>query len=65
MRVLTRGETSMELFQVDISGFRKFKERTVLKTRGKVLAILGANEAGKSSLLKALIRLNVLIVVDK
>jgi predicted ATP-dependent endonuclease of OLD family len=48
----------MELFQVDISGFRKFKEKTVLKTRGKVLAILGANEAGKSSLLKALTRLN-------
>ena len=28
------------------------------QTRGKVLAILGANEAGKSSLLKALTRLN-------
>jgi predicted ATP-dependent endonuclease of OLD family len=48
----------MELLQVDISGFRKFKEKTALKTRGKVLAILGANEAGKSSLLKVLTRLN-------
>ena len=48
----------MELFQVDISGFRKFKEKTEFKTRGKVLAILGANEAGKSSLLKALVHLN-------
>ena len=48
----------MELFQVDIAGFRKFKEPTNLKTRGKTLAILGANEAGKSSLLQALVRLN-------
>ena len=48
----------MELFQVDITGFRKFKEKAEFKTRGKVLAILGANEAGKSSLLKALIHLN-------
>jgi predicted ATP-dependent endonuclease of OLD family len=48
----------MELFQVDITGFRKFKEKTTVKTRGKVLAILGANEAGKSSLLKALVHLN-------
>lgn len=48
----------MELFQVDITGFRKFKEKATLKTRGKVLAVLGANEAGKSSLLKALTHLN-------
>ncbi len=48
----------MELFQVDITGFRKFKEKAEFKTRGKVLAILGANEAGKSSLLKALTHLN-------
>jgi predicted ATP-dependent endonuclease of OLD family len=48
----------MELFQIEITGFKKFKEKTTLKTRGKVLAILGANEAGKSSLLKALGRLN-------
>jgi predicted ATP-dependent endonuclease of OLD family len=48
----------MELFQVDITGFRKFREKTEFKTRGKVLAVLGANEAGKSSLLKALLHLN-------
>jgi predicted ATP-dependent endonuclease of OLD family len=47
----------MDLFQVDISGFRKFKDPSVFKTRGKVLAVLGPNEAGKSSLLKALLRL--------
>lgn len=44
----------MELFQVEITGFRKFKEKATLKTRGKLLAVLGPNEAGKSSLLRAL-----------
>lgn len=44
----------MELFQVELSGFKKFKDKTSLKTRGKLLAILGPNEAGKSSLLRAL-----------
>ena len=48
----------MELYQVEVTGFKKFKEKAVLKTRGKVLAILGANEAGKSSLLKAFQRLD-------
>jgi predicted ATP-dependent endonuclease of OLD family len=48
----------MELFQVEITGFRKFKEKASLKTRGKLLAILGPNEAGKSSLLRALERLD-------
>lgn len=48
----------MELFQVEIVGFRKFREKAELKTRGKVVAILGANEAGKSSLLKALVHMN-------
>lgn len=48
----------MELFQVEITGFKKFREKATLKTRGKLLAILGPNEAGKSSLLRALERLN-------
>lgn len=48
----------MELFQVELTGFRKFKEKASLKTRGKLLAILGPNEAGKSSLLRALERLD-------
>lgn len=49
----------MELFQVEITGFKKFKDRAVLKTRGKLLAVLGPNEAGKSSLLRALHLLDV------
>ena len=48
----------MELFQVELTGFKKFREKTTLKARGKLLAILGPNEAGKSSLLKALKRLD-------
>ena len=48
----------MELFQVEIVGFKKFKDKMTLKTRGKLLAILGPNEAGKSSLLKSLERLD-------
>lgn len=49
----------MELFQVEITGFKKFKETAILKARGKILAILGPNEAGKSSLLRALHLLDV------
>lgn len=48
----------MELFQVEITGFKKFREKASLKSRGKLLAILGSNEAGKSSLLRALERLD-------
>ena len=48
----------MELFQVELSGFKKFKEKVTLKTRGKVIAILGPNEAGKSSFLRGLNLLN-------
>jgi predicted ATP-dependent endonuclease of OLD family len=47
----------MELFQVDVAGYRKFRDRARLKARGKLIAILGANEAGKSSLLRAIERL--------
>lgn len=49
----------MELFQVELTGFKKFKDKTTLKTRGKIIAILGPNEAGKSSLLRALNLLDV------
>lgn len=48
----------MELYQVEVCGYRKFKSATHLKTRGKIVSILGSNEAGKSSLLKAIERLN-------
>ena len=53
------GAFLMELFQVELTGFKKFKDKTTLKTRGKLLAILGPNEAGKSSLLRALNLLDV------
>lgn len=47
----------MELNWVKINGFKRFENAT-LNTSGKVIAILGPNEAGKSSLLQALVRLN-------
>jgi predicted ATP-dependent endonuclease of OLD family len=48
----------VELYQVDVCGYRKFKSATHLKTRGKIVSILGSNEAGKSSLLRAIERLD-------
>lgn len=47
----------MELNWVKLNGFKRF-EKATLNTSGKVIALLGPNEAGKSSLLEALTRLN-------
>lgn len=44
----------MDLSLVYIQGFRRFRGRTGLKTNGKVVALVGPNEAGKSSVLDAL-----------
>lgn len=44
----------MELFSVTISGFRKIARKTTLRTNGKALALVGPNEAGKSSVLDAI-----------
>ena len=48
----------MELYEVAVAGYRKFRDVSRLKTNGKLVAILGANEAGKSSLIGAIERLN-------
>jgi energy-coupling factor transporter ATP-binding protein EcfA2 len=47
----------MDLANVYIQGFKRFRARSNFKTNGKVVAIVGANEAGKSSLLQALAHL--------
>lgn len=43
---------------VALHGFRRFRNKSEMKLDGKLVAIIGSNEAGKSSFLKALQRLN-------
>lgn len=47
----------MDLVRIELEGFRRFKERVVLKTSGKLTALVGANESGKSSILHAILLL--------
>lgn len=48
------GSRDLELFSISLTGYRRFKRLTTLRTNGKLIAILGPNEAGKSTLLKAI-----------
>lgn len=48
----------MELVAFSLEGYRRFVERTSVKLHGDMIAFVGPNEAGKSSLLKALAHLN-------
>lgn len=48
----------MDLCHVSITGFRCFAQTVHLKTHGKLVAILGPNEAGKSSILSAIVHLS-------
>ncbi|MEJ2814975.1 AAA family ATPase [Caulobacter sp. CCG-8] len=47
----------MDLLSVTVTGFKRFRAKTNLQTNGKLLAILGPNEAGKSSFLEAIAHL--------
>ena len=47
----------MELLSVSLTGYKRFKKTTSLQTNGKLIALLGPNEAGKSSLLQAIAHL--------
>ncbi len=47
----------MELLKLKLSGFRRF-ESSSIDLLGRLVAIVGPNEAGKSSILEALTRLN-------
>ena len=48
----------MKLLSVELHGFRRYKKKTKMQLDGKLIAIIGSNEAGKSSFLEALQRLN-------
>jgi len=44
----------MELMNLSVRNFKRFEENSNLRLNGKVIALIGPNEAGKSSLLQAL-----------
>lgn len=48
----------MELFSASFEGYRRFREKSTVRTNGKLLALVGPNEAGKSSILEALHHFN-------
>jgi ABC-type cobalamin/Fe3+-siderophores transport system ATPase subunit len=51
------GALHLELISVTLTGYKRFKAKTSLQTNGKLIALLGPNEAGKSSLLNAIAHL--------
>lgn len=44
----------MELCSISVTGFRRFRQQATLQTQGKLVALVGPNESGKSSLLQAI-----------
>lgn len=48
----------MKLISAEIHGYKRFAQKSQVNLDGKLIAIIGPNEAGKSSLLKALQHLN-------
>lgn len=44
----------MKLHQLRVEGYKRFAKASTLDTRGRVIAIVGPNEAGKTSLLHAI-----------
>jgi predicted ATP-dependent endonuclease of OLD family len=45
----------MKISSVELEGFKRFKSKQVFNTEGRIIAVLGPNEAGKTSLIKALL----------
>jgi len=48
----------MNLTKVKVHGYKRFKEESTMHVDGKLISIVGANEAGKSSFLNALLSWN-------
>jgi energy-coupling factor transporter ATP-binding protein EcfA2 len=44
----------MELFSFTLQGHRRFKDQCTLRTNGKLVALIGPNESGKTTLIDAL-----------
>lgn len=44
----------MKLISVELTGFKRFEETTKINLDGKLIALVGPNEAGKTSILEAL-----------
>ena len=48
----------MNLLRITLNGFRRFSQKSTLNCSGRIVALLGPNESGKSSCLEALMYLN-------
>ena len=47
----------MRLVSLTLAGYRRFGERTKINLDGKLIALVGPNEAGKTTILEALARM--------
>jgi predicted ATP-dependent endonuclease of OLD family len=54
MKELTLALRGMRLVSAELHGYRRFAESTKIDLYGRLIAIVGPNEAGKSSILRAL-----------
>lgn len=48
----------MKLISVSLHGYKRFEERSSMNVDGKLVAVVGPNESGKTSFLKALMHFN-------
>lgn len=48
----------MRLISISIEGYRRFRTRATLQIDSRLVALLGPNEAGKTSILRALLSMN-------
>ena len=55
----------MDLQSVTLHGFRRFAKPTELRTNGKLVVLLGPNEAGKTTILNAISTIGVANPISK